>query len=766
MPTSVTVQNVRSTNYYDKTFDFRGNINATVKKFKPNLGDGDIGTSDKGTNYGSVRANLSYNASTRKVRLSLRYTVWESGFNANASKSNQDCLYFDAYQDYDVSDFFNNGRYTRTTNGGATKIESTPVASALYGTYNECYFATMFKGKKHDFNQAYDNLPGSGSRPQSWFPISSCYMKIDDSGNELNSKGNIGIKGRIKFTIERTDQIKTTTTTPDVSSPTAQGPKMGNESKLASIPKKVEDVLCRGYDISGGYADVDSCCDRVLDVNLLNNYKRVGQRSYNRSESDHYEGEGIQEYTSSIEKKLNIKLSFNVKGVSFTNETNNSFKEDTFSKVGYKYVTQKDLYVKDAYHVQGYNAPTDLTGFLTQQFKNDLNNLSADQLVHKYGTHVVLGMKFGTRFCYNMSFRQSSQKKSTATSFSSTSSISYKKDGGTESKDNPSGKSGSTAADIYNDLISGKLSPKALEAFAKYLSVAKSTSPDQAAQKAKEGVPLNSGSLTVAYSQSTVKTSLQEDQSTYVNLTGRGGNAQLLQLVIRNNDISQYEKWIMSANDSNFEFADFVPGTIIPLYELVPTGFRITAAQVSDAAERYLLTKKRGLVEYKKGVKIVPFNTLGAGNTENVNSENGGDEEIDTEPGKKVYWRARVELVNFDDGHCGYAISFKVKEGGRNAGGRSILLNHFTGDIALESGCSSMAIDTERLRGVSVFEAESEWTGKYHGWQEATRYMQTGGIKNVVDCDAHIVDIYLDDSGKDKGHVGIRGYLRIPWIGY
>jgi len=767
MPTSVTVQNVRSTNYYDKTFEFLGNINnAKVKKSVSYLGDGDIGTTDKGTNYGLVIANLSYNASTKKVRLSLKYEVREGGYNANVKKSNLDSLYFDAVQEYDVSDFFNSGRYTRVTNGGATKIESTPIASALSGTYKECYFATVFNGKKHGFNQASDNLPGSGSRTQPWFPISTCYMKIDDSGNELTSEGNIGIKGRIKFTIERTDQIKTTTTTPDVSSQTPQGLKMGNESKLTSIPEKVVAVLCRGYDISGGYADVDSCRDRVLDVNLLNNYKRMVQMPYNGSESDHYEGEGIQEYTSSIEKKLNIKLSFNVKGFSFTNETNNSFKEDTFSKAGYKYVTQKDLYVKDAYKVQGYNTPQDLTGFLTQEFKNDLNNLSADQLVVKYGTHVVLGMKFGTRFCYNLSFRQSSQKRSTATSFSSASNISYKKDGGTESKDNPSGKAGSTVADIYNDLTSGKLSPKALEAFAKYLSVAKSTSPDQAAQKAKEGVPLNSGSLTTLYQESTVKTSLQEDKSTDVKCTGRGGNAQLLQLITRNNDLSQYSAWATSANDSNYEFADFVPGTLIPLYELVPAGFRITAAQVSAAAERYLLDKKRGLVEYKKGVKVVWIDTLGAGNTENVNKENDGDEEISTQDGKKVFWRARVELVNFDNGHCGYAISFMVKEGGRNAGGRSILLNHVTNDIALESGCSSVSIDTERLGGVSVFESESEWTGKYHGWKEATSDMQTGGIKNVFDCDANIVEIYLDDKGSDKGHVGIRGYLRIPWIGY
>ena len=287
--------------------------------------------------------------------------------------------------------------------------------------------------------------------------------------------------------------------------------------------------------------------------------------------------------------------------------------------------------------------------------------------------------------------------------------------------------------------------------------MAKNTSQDQAAQKAKEGVPLNSGSLTVAYTQSTVKTSLREDQSTSINLTGRGGNAQLLQLVIRNDDISQYEKWVMSANDSNYEFADFVPGTLIPLYELVPAGYRITAAQVSAAAERYLMSKKRSPVVFKKGTKIISFNTLGSQNTEKVNS--------DTEFGKRVFWRARVELVNFDDGHCGYAISFMVHEGGRNAN-KSILLNHVTGSIALESGCSSMAIDTERLRRVSVFEAESEWTGKYHGWKEATRDMQTGGIKNVVDCDAHIVEIYLDDKGDDKGHVGMRGYLKIPWIGY
>jgi hypothetical protein len=245
-------------------------------------------------------------------------------------------------------------------------------------------------------------------------------------------------------------------------------------------------------------------------------------------------------------------------------------------------------------------------------------------------------------------------------------------------------------------------------------------------------------------------------------LTGRGGNAQLLQLVIRNNDIAQYEKWVMSANDSNYEFADFVPGTLIPLYELVPAGFRITAAQVSAAAERYLMSKKRGLVEYKKGTKIISFNTLGKQNTfRGIDC----DDEIDTEPKKPVFWRARVELVNFDDGHCGYAISFMVHEGGRNAN-KSILVNCVSGSIALESGCSSMAIDTERLRGVSVFEAESEWTGKYHGWKEATRDMQTGGIKNVVDCDAHIVEIYLDDKGDDKGHVGIRGFLKIPWIGY
>ena len=764
MPTSVTVQNVRSTNYYDKTFEFLGNINnAKVKKSVSYLGDGDIGTTDKGTNYGLVIANLSYNASNKKVRLSLKYEVREGGYNANVKKSNLDSLYFDAVQEYDVSDFFNSGRYTRVTNGGATKIESTPIASALSGTYKECYFATVFKGKKHDFNQASDNLPGSGSRTQPWFPISTCYMKIDDSGNELTSEGNIGIKGRIKFTIERTDQIKTTTTTPDVISTTPQGLKMGNETKLASIPKKVEDALCRGYDISGGYADIDSCKDRVLDVNLLNDYKRVAQRSYNRSESDHYEGEGIQEYTSTIEKKLNIKLSLNVKGVSFTNETSNSFKEDTFNKAGYKYVTQKDLYVKDAYHVQGYNAPTDLTGFLTQQFKNDLNNLSADQLVYKYGTHVLLGMKFGTRFCYNLCYRQSSQKKSTATCFSSTSSISYKKDsGGTQNNDKTAGKSDSTASDIYNDLVSGKLSPKALEAFAKYLSVAKNTSQDQAAQKAKEGVPLNSGSLTVAYTQSTVKTLLREDQSTDIKLTGNGGNAQLLQLMTRNNDIALYEKWVMSANDSNYEFADFVPGTLIPLHELVPAGYRITAAQVSAAAELYLRDKRQGLGEYKKGTKIIWFNTLGSQNTfRGIDC----DDEIDTEPGKRVYWRARVELVNFDDGHCGYAISFMVHEGGRNAN-KSILVNCASGSIALEDLCSSMAIDTERLRGVSVFEAESEWTGKYHGWKEATRDMQTGGIKNVVDCDAHIVEIYLDDKGDDKGHVGIRGYLKIPWIGY
>ena len=390
MSTTIHFETKNETKSYYKPFQMRGNIEGEVKKFKPNLGDGDIYTKDNGSTFASLRANLSFDATTNKVRLDARYCVWENGFNANDSKGGKDYLYFDAVQYFDVSEFVRGGHRTWAENNGTVKKESSSTAK-LEGTYQEFYLIDMFKGKQTDWltpTEKFGTTMGNNSlRP--WLPIGDIRMKIDDKGSELASKGSIGVCGYIRFDIKRTDTIKVTTTVEDVVSGTLLNPEKGNETKVTNLPEILDSVLCRGYDICGGYADSDSCRDKVLDFRKLNEYNRLKREWINNNKTENFAGEGIKKYSPSIEKKINVKVSAHAFGASFSNETSKAFKEDTSTKTGYKYITQKDVFIKEAYTVQGYTTPMQLSGFLTPEFLKDLNSITADQIIVKYGTHVV-----------------------------------------------------------------------------------------------------------------------------------------------------------------------------------------------------------------------------------------------------------------------------------------------------------------------------------------------------------------------------------------
>ena len=763
MPVTITNERVITTKRYVKTFHFQGNIDGKVKKVVGTRGDGDITTTRGAITYAEVTANLSLNASLQIVRLSVRYGVFEHSFVATKNPKS-DYLYFEAHRDYSFRDFFSEGRYTKTDQSGRVKRESTPTIELVGGSdiKEEFFVRDYFRDKKHGYNKVGTKAYASINKLRSWMSIGELSVKIDDGGSELNKMGNLGVKGQISFSLRRTDNIKVTTVTDDTSSCPMLPPKKGNEQRVSSFPSTVDAVLCRGYDICGNYADSNSCRDRVLDYKRLNEYNRIKRNSNSESHSEIFSGEGLQEYTSSIEKSLNVKVAASAFGASFSNETSRSFKQDTFKRAGYKYLTQRDVYSKEAYTVQGYNVPRDLTGFLTPEFLTDLNRLTAREIVNKYGTHVVIGMKLGTNFSYNMLYRESTSKMSTATTFKSSTSVAYNNDG-TVKKDKPTQEK-SIAERAAEKLVDGELDCKAMNAIVEYLKVAQKTTPQQAASNHAQGKGSASGisaSMSVAYSESVANSLLQEDKSMQITCFGHGGDTRLLSLISRNNDLSRYEEWVRSSNDSNLCFADFVPGTLIPLHEIIPNGYKLSANQIKTASEQYQAEHSKSRITPIKGWYYQPFRAYGKSNTRAVQS----DAEIHTSAGKATAWKVHIELLNFDNGTCGYAMTFTVKEGGR-AGSQSILLTTITVPIPLSKDCSSMAIDTSLLNNISIFEAEREDIGKIHGWYEVTNYLKTTGASHIIDCDGALVHVQIDGSGDDLDHVGIKGWIKIPWLGY
>ena len=751
------------TKSYRKPFDLKGNMGGVkVKKMDPDLGDGDIYTEKNATKYYTVDANLYCEYSYQRVRMHICYQVWEDTFR---KKKAADGLYMETDVYFPIADFLNEGNQDEKDSVGRVVRACRTQTARLKGEYGRAYTFWGSDGEQKNYislAEVSPNLP-------SWFPARDLYVKIDGSGSELDKEGNIGVKGYVEFTIERVDQITNITYVNDTptGSTTTQQPTMGSEPKIETFPRCIQGVLGYGYDIRGNYADASSCKQLpVVDYKKLNEYRRICRRYINDSFTDLVSEEGIKEYTSKIEENLGIKVSGQYSGFSFANETKSSFKSETFDKTGYKYATQKDLYVNEEFTAQGCNNPSMMTGFLSSDFLNGLNNLTPDELINNFGTHVVLGMKVGTRFMFNMSYRQSITKKSASTMFSSSNSVSYSKDGKAQEKPTEGSNSGGGAnTSVAESLIcqARDWSDEKTKTIVDYLK-GNSGKPSSASGGGGGG---GGGAFNLAlstdYSKTSENTLNQEDQSTNITCRAKGGSAQITQLIARNDDVSQYEKWVNSCNESNYAFVDFVPGTLVPIYELVPPGYKLTAAQVKSAVDRYLQGGGYTPANYLKGVETFWFDTLGKANTENINS----DSEISTQKGKSIYWRLRVELMNFDDGHCGYGISLMVHEGGRNAN-KTILLNRVTNFIVLKDYCASMAIDTGHpsLEGMSVFEADGDWVGTYHNWTDATKEIENSSARRVIDCDSHRVEVHLDDSGYDLANVGIRGWIKIPWIGY
>jgi hypothetical protein len=136
-----------------------------------------------------------------------------------------------------------------------------------------------------------------------------------------------------------------------------------------------------------------------------------------------------------------------------------------------------------------------------------------------------------------------------------------------------------------------------------------------------------------------------------------------------------------------------------------------------------------------------------------------------TKKDTEVWWSLHVYLLNFEDKHCGFSVSLIASEGGSNQA-KTVFKNTFTRELDLEDGCEEMVIDTERTGGKPEYSAEATWYGEFHGWQDATNDVLNGNAHKVLCCNGEEVQIMLDGKGKDKDHVGVKGTITIPWIGY
>ena len=753
----------------DLPFDFKGNMNGvTVRKANANLGDGDLWSGKK-----QVQVDGIMNIANNIASIDINYTVWEDDFGPKNPKS--DKLVLNGKLSQSLDGLF--GGLTPTTTTDAHKTTKvTKTWRLITNTSNASYRGWYSKGSGQSYKYiSYNDYPDYNNlHKKEWLPLDLIRVKLDGDGSELHGQGNIGIQGRVIVYFELTT-VTTYTYHMTQATTMASGSLLkGSNSVMAAIPSNVRTVLGRGYDIKGNYADTSSVKLPVMDLDKANANKLIYEMTPGKMASRKFTGESKEELSSSYESELNVKVSAHGFGATFSNETKKTVKKETSFSQGRKYVSMSKVFKNKIYKVETTPSTAGVASLLTDQFLNDLNTKTADQIIKDYGTHVMLGMVLGARVTYSMSYVKSIEKMSTSQSFSNTTSIGYdsspasglvdkEKEKNKEEGKNTTEKS---STELAFNLLSGKdVSTERIKQVNELLKLTKNnsqpptnnTGKSAAAQKASTAGSWGV-SATVGIEVNTSESSTYENESMEESCTVIGGNTALENRIC--GDLNNINTWQESLNSGNtIYWADFEPGTLYPIYEFVPAGKKVTASALKEAWEKYFegqdAEKECGRTEITKA-----FSCQGCDSTVyKINKDE--DREVSTSDGKETGWKLYMEPVNLDGGDVAIAVQLTVGESGLNAG-RTLLRLHEIVTMP-KSTFPRIAIDSSKVTKAS-YEVEGSVFKKCHGLFNITYLVKDCPF---LDTKSNTVYISIDDNGSnDSKHLIVKGTFKLPVIGY
>lgn len=584
--------------------------------------------------------------------------------------------------------------------------------------------------------------------------LADVHVKLDGSGAETK-KGNMGIKGTVYVGYVVKETTKPQLIVEEELAVSATIPTKGSCQKLKSINEKVRNILGCGMYISGQYASTaaDSLAEPVMDLDKLNDYQRINQDKNGGTSSYEINKSGSHEYTKKLDTDLTINVSAKYGVCSFSHETKKTFSEDRYNKDTYKFITRKDIACMEQYQIQGAKTPNELCPFLTDNFVKDLNKLSAAKMVEKYGTHVMMGMKLGGRFDYSYSYLQSINNTTIIKTFKTTTSV--------QANMGEDGKLRKALdySKMYEQrdklIAEGKIeeAQKIIEEITKL---------DETAKKGAGG----SGGAGAYASVETSKTETITDNMTDETFESKafttGGDHKLCILINGETDLEklrQYkEEWLRSITDQTASWCDYLSGTLIPIYEFIPDGKRITRLNLEKAYIKYI-QENCVSSEHIIGKGIHSYSLRAKGKSD-VHRLNSCDREISTQVGKETYWRITLELVNLTGGKIAVAVWYEVHEGGKNAG-RSVIQLRQSIEIPV-SNKHNIAVDKDAKDYRFTF--DGYYVGQMHDWIDVTD--QARGC-SFIDTDNSKFMIIIDGPGSsDCDDIELKGTLKVPYQYY
>jgi hypothetical protein len=185
-----------------------------------------------------------------------------------------------------------------------------------------------------------------------------------------------------------------------------------DDSGGVNVPDALKLVIGKGYDITGSYAYSPEIKAAVLDLNQLINDERIARDPNLRTGVfESYSGSTISEYQQSLAIKVSQNANAGVEGLgSFSVEIGANFGQTRAQSDEYAFATSSSQIIKDAYIIQNRDG---LSDYITDAFVADVKSLTPEQVIAKYGTHVMLGGVLGARLDYHMSAKKKTDSAGT-----------------------------------------------------------------------------------------------------------------------------------------------------------------------------------------------------------------------------------------------------------------------------------------------------------------------------------------------------------------
>lgn len=746
------------------SFTLYGNRDATVEVVK--RGDGDLNASNSRiVKVSATPPTLTYDPNSGNVKASVRITTqaWEKDYNKGSKRDNLKFSKTITQQLQVGKGRTEIGKGAKNSNNKfdcyeITEVTAIPFSPNGYGSVN---YKSYYPGDTEGFrNLSPYDFPNE-NQSQEWMTMEDIQVQVNNKGSELSGTNNFAVKGVMNFYFKVTTKTWKEYTVDKATNKSKVVTKPGEYSVITDgkVLPSIKEVLGFGYDITGGYCDTSSIQHSVVNFDAVNQLKRIKQsKSRAHVERKTISGESLEEYSHKLESSLNVKVSAACFGASFSSDTTTTSSEETSTSENRKFAQFKSVFKNREYEMLlDYKNNLD-PALLQPTFLDDLNISDAATIVEKYGTHVLLGGIFGASAFYNMSYIKSVSNMSTATSFTNTTSIGYSPTGGTTGGKEKTEKKSAIAKLVDElggiDKLSDAKFKSIMEAYQKELASQNKAKEDS--KKSDSKPKQNSFSGTTTYTESETESFSFENETTNAFGIVFGGDT-VLAADIKSGELEKIVEWEKKLDHYNIKqdnhvWCDFIPGTLIPIYEFIPVGYKVTPEDVRKEWTLYIESKGKAMLGAKQKMLRYPNSLIirsGSGSIKNLAKELGHgdtDTEVSTKDNKITGWKVRFELVNLDNGNVAVVVQLIVGESGLSAN-RTLLMLHQPLEVTNNQD-ELTVIDTTKCK--SVYEVSGNIYREEHKLIDVTRFFYDCPFLDFEHNKTNKVRIGIDGGGGDE----------------